>query len=391
MKTRISLLKTYVKNPVQGSSQVAPSEEESIYLSPKEKFKEVQKQDWQIEALIIGSVILGLTQLPGIIHENYLDISDIFGSQAKSAETLLNVPFGTLLVSLITVIVVRSFWVVEAFGSRNIHKMNSLNEIAGNYFGSGLLFFLILLCNSSFWICLSFFLSEFKMSFEFLMIIPSIASVLSFMIYPFSRFLILIGDIQLGTRFMKGFLICSNPLIYFIFLKRKWIYIESNLLTRHKYSHTVLGLEAFSLFMNLFFFIYLFNITVDKYSPAISSFSSPIRIEDERIADHSLWLFVHASALDKTSSGAGVYFGENESVAKKKIDMGFLYPDANKVRLLINGKRKTYEWRLNYQNVGSGLKTYLKSSDMRKGFNDIRLKTYRDGIWRVWDFSVYKP
>jgi hypothetical protein len=395
MKTRISLLKTYAKNPVEGSSHVAPSEEESIYLSPTEKFKEVQKQDWQIEALIIGSVVLGLTQLPNLIEAYYLSIADIFGSKTAAVELLLNIPFGFLLINLSVVLIVRSLWIIESFGSRNLTRMNALNDVAGWYFGGGVLLFLLFLFSSLFWILIISIMPNDTFLAVLMIVMLNFSGIIGLsetrVLFNFSK----LNSEKKAQRMIKYTLIVICPLYYFI-LKGKWDYILENILrvnTNKKFSRKF---ELFWFTINSIYLVYLLDFTGIMYfhpqiQPAISSHKSPIRIESEYFTDENVWLFVHTSVLDKTKSKTEMYFGEGESVANKKIDMGYNSPDPKKVELLINGEKKTYDWRLNYQEVGPGLKTYLKASEMKEGFNDVRLKTYRDGRWRVWDFNVYKP
>jgi hypothetical protein len=123
----------------------------------------------------------------------------------------------------------------------------------------------------------------------------------------------------------------------------------------------------------------------------ITAKNSPIILEDERFSDETLWLFVHSSEIDKIRKKTKNYFGEDELYEQNNYQVHRTLPDIRKLRVFVNGKLKTHTWRLNYQDVGAGLKTYLRASEMKKGFNDIRIKTYREGRWTLWDFSVYKP
>ncbi|MFM7663523.1 MAG: hypothetical protein ACKO68_03240, partial [Bacteroidota bacterium] len=44
--------------------------QDSGNLTPIEKYKELQKQDWQLEGLIVTSIIYGLFQIPELLQNN---------------------------------------------------------------------------------------------------------------------------------------------------------------------------------------------------------------------------------------------------------------------------------------------------------------------------------
>jgi hypothetical protein len=387
MKIRTSLPITRIKHINQPKSP----ELESPELTPIEKYKEVQKQDWQIEALIIGSIILGLAQIPDLMNLYYLEFADVFGIKATDVEMMLNIPFALLLIHMLFVLFIRSIWIIEAFGPRNIDRMNELNEMAGAYFGSGILYFLILLSGVIFWILLIYFVPIPRL------LVTTFVTFLSCISY----FIIVIRMSHLLTFPRRTKLISFwtlgiiNPFTLF-FINKHWNTIGNQLIFqfRNKFGAKIihyentLGMFSICYILYLMFYTGIYNSDICL---TISANNSPIILEDERFSDETLWLFVHCSAIDKIREKTKIYFGEDELYEQNNYQVHRTLPDIRKLRVFVNGKLKTHTWRLNYQDVGAGLKTYLRASEMKKGFNDIRIKTYREGRWTLWDFSVYKP
>lgn len=386
MKIRTSLPITRIKHVNQPKI-------ESTELSPVEKYKEVQKQDWQIEALIIGSIILGLTQIPDLMNRYYLEFADVFGIKAIIIEMMLNIPFAILLINMLIVLFIRSIWIIEAFGPRNIDRMNELNEMAGAYFGSGILYFLILLSGAIFWALLNFVL---PIPFILFSISVPIYCLLSFSIIYIRIYPSLISSKKLVKIFSFCFMSIINPLAL-VFIKKIWNLISNELFFKfpNKFGKKVFIYDLFFLLLSFVYINYLMYYTgifdSGNRIMSVTSKNSPIILEDERFSDETLWVFVHSSAIDKIRKKSKNYYGEDEILEQRNYQIFRTLPDVRKLRVFVNGKLKTQNWRLNYQDVGAGLKTYLRASEMKKGFNDIRIKTYREGRWTLWDFSVYNP
>jgi hypothetical protein len=367
---------------------------ESSELTPIEKFKEVQKQDWQIEALIIGSIILGLTQVPDLMNRYYLDFADIFGVKAIGIEMMLNIPFALLLITLLIVLFIRAIWIIEAFGSRNIKRMNELNEMAGAYFGSGILYFLIVLSGALFWSL-----------FNFLFSTPTLLFLLNTILFSGTSFFILMIRLfpsEMGFRkkvntILVSCLIIISPFSFGFVIRSRWMKISYELFFKfqEKFGKKVKLFEYTFLILSFIYFNYLLFFTgffeSSNHPISVTAKNSPIIIEDERFSNETLWLFVHASAIDKIRKKTQFYFGEEQIIEQKKYKIHRTLPNDRKLQLFINGRYKNYKWCLNYQDVGLGLKTYLRASEMKRGFNEIRIKTFREGRWTLWDFSLYKP
>ena len=143
-------------------------------LSPEEKFIEIQKQDWQIEALIIGSIIIGLVQIPSLVDTYHLKIMDLFGLRTVCIETILNLPFAILLINLIIVLLVRAIWVIEAFGKKRVELMNDYNDLASSFFGNALHLFLLYLGGAIFWTTINIILPDNYVTFRIIQIISAL-------------------------------------------------------------------------------------------------------------------------------------------------------------------------------------------------------------------------
>ena len=143
-------------------------------LSPNEKFIEIQKQDWQIEALIIGSIIIGLVQIPSLVDTYHLRLMDLFGLRAICVETILNLPFAILLINLLIVLLIRGIWVIEAFGKKRIELMNDYNDLASSYFGNSIQIFLLYLGGAIFWTSINILLPDNYFVFKIIQIITAL-------------------------------------------------------------------------------------------------------------------------------------------------------------------------------------------------------------------------
>lgn len=355
-------------------------------LSPGEKFIEIQKQDWQIEALVVGSIIIGLIQIPSLVDRFHLTFMDLFGLRSICVETIINLPFAILLINLIIVLLVRAIWVIEAFGKKRIELMNDYNDLASSYFGTAIHVFLLYLGGAIFWTVINFLLPDNYVVFKIINIISALIFYgcigligMRFFISN-SFFNIKTNDKLFLFNFAVGIsLLCP---LYYPLYRGKFQSLSFDILQRIniKFKKKIIFLQEVDLVFYLIVAFYFFTLTsnigfdISKEPDLkidISDPKSPIKLDSENFESKSIGVFVHSAIIDKK--------GNTDEL------------DDSKIVALFDGNQLQLDWIKYIDESGLGLKTYLNSTNFRSGFNKVTIITTRSGKKRTFDLMLHKP
>lgn len=368
------------------------------YLSSKEKFTELQRQDWQIEGLIVGSIIFGLMEIPDLLDSNAL--SFYFWFPTGTIDSFFAIVFFSttiLLMHLIVLLIYRIFWVVEAFSSNpNVKRLFVLNENSGSHLSFGFRWFLFILINAPF-------------SFYIFLIIGSLLEIekilcwlplISFMALYFHNFMSLAIFNSKKPKYIKRtklFFILFNPLSFFI-MKIKIFHFESlfpslilfssnyenNNLKEGKvknFNALVLGI---SVFLTVIFYVFLSNLMSNINRIEITS--KLIKANGEIQVNGFTELHIDERILPLNS----------KTINASNFDSIHQYNRANifdlsKITLLINKKPLKLEWYHYSSREGAGIKSYLELKNLQHGVNDLELSITSFNRKYTQNFSFYKP
>jgi hypothetical protein len=355
-------------------------------LSPREKFIEIQKQDWQIEALIIGSIIIGLVQIPNMVDAYHLRFMDLFGLRVICVETILNLPFAFLLINLLIVMLVRGIWIIEAFGMKRVELMNDYNDLASSYFGNSIQIFLLYLGGAFFWTAVNIFLPDNLLSFRIIQITTALIFYGCIGLIGWKFIFSISNIISENDRlfiFVFAFAVTLLCPFYFLIFRCKFKSLLRRILNlgnnqlKKKIKFLYLLDLVFYLIVAIYFIILTswtgFDINKDsqEFKFDIHNPKSPIKLDSDNFDDSCIECFIHAAVLEKK-------YGTEEL-------------DESKVIFELDGNVLKLDWITTINEFGNGLKTYLCDSYFKKGFNRVILKTTRNGKERTYELVLHKP
>ena len=125
--------------------------QDSGNLTPIEKYKELQKQDWQLEGLIVTSIIYGLFQIPELLQNNMAGFLNFVPSTeiVFAWFQILGLAAIVLISNLLLLIMYRLIWIIVAFSpNTDYDRLQRLNDLSGLHLSFGFRWFLFLVTSS---------------------------------------------------------------------------------------------------------------------------------------------------------------------------------------------------------------------------------------------------
>jgi hypothetical protein len=382
-------------------------------LSPSEKYKETQKQDWQIEALIIGSIIIGLTQVPALMREYSRYFSDFFGDASIAIETIITVPFIVLFIFFCLVLYNRIMWVIK-FNDKNFDQYKKYDANAGFLLSRGLEFFVFLISGVFFYLFLLFLLNLLLTSFIAIFdifqnekgtISPTGSLIIKFL-YTSPALICYISQAIIITSFVfidkfrdKSHFInamkLSNPFLFFsksltdnYFKKNNFKIIES------LHLDISVRLVLFSILPFIFISILGFNV-ISKNLDDLNNFAydkhlGRITIESDCFEKETIWLFVKKSFVEPYSQSIFIF---NDIFSDKDIDFdNYIEKKSNTKNIKISLNDRNIEnivWIKCTLENEKGFKTFLNRKDFEKGYNKLIIS--KSNIVEMFKVTIYNP
>ena len=360
-----------------------------------EEFNELRKQNWQIEALFIGSVLLALFQGSDYIFNNQDSFKNILFIKpiSKSFLSYLQVSIFTLLVGFSINLIFRFLWVIKIsenyfIDEKNTVELKNLNQydiIASRYFSISILLFFIALFQVAIFILLYNFIVICVGNFNH----DNLLLLIYFPVFcGIGNIVIILSNYPKALRFMNLGELPNNFLSYFgfVFLFRKTLnkYILNDSLYQKENSNLLFLLlnrrvSIFIISTHLLFFplnYYIIKNSEAQNASLLSSnhyysefFNGEICIENEYSDKDYSWLFVKQEMKDQ---GMLLF---DDPIKKDSLFADFANNKFNNlVSVKINNTKITPTWHFMILNGVKGYKSYINTTNLPKGINKIKVK-----------------
>jgi hypothetical protein len=360
---------------------------EPILLTAGEKYVETQKQDWQIEALIVGSIIIGLTQVPGLMRENFGYFADYFGNETTALiQSIITNPFIILLYHLSLVLYYRIMWVIK-FIEKDFIDYQRFDSIAGILMARGLKLFIILIIGCLFYISIIYILQFFYNNDLIFGVFLSYYLIFQASFIA-SLYFVSIFESKYIKKIINFYKYLINPISYFIPTIKK-LDLLLNLTTNKELNFSQIFSKILTLvfifFMMIIYPLFFNSKTLDMnkiINYNIENRIGNITIENDVFEKENLWIFIKSNKLPFT------IIVDEYGVKSKKSDVDHL-------KLLINNKIQNKKiWTQCYTKDEYGVKTFLNRSDFEKGFNKMSVVGKNLGYHAGTDtisIDIYNP
>jgi hypothetical protein len=370
-------------------------DQETHTLSSVEKFKELQKQDWQLEGLIVGSIVYGLIHASEFLEENSLQFMSFFPdpSMVKGFFHFFTGISNILLSHLILLLLFRIFWVIEAFSpNTNPDRLYYLNENASRHLSFGFRWFVFALIGAPF-------------SFSILYILGFPVHPLNILVSTFSLFIWSAIFFSIGTTWPKWLgwlqtilLTLINP--FFLILNRLTFFTVDNLSAQNNfnvefreyqieayfYKYSRLSAGAFIFWIkykgHLLLLLLIFSYFGIKSINSINRFdpSDKVICVDNKIKDYGyVELFIDGDI--------GLEY-DIDKVGKKS------FFKQKKIKILINKKPSKLNWYFfsdPNNSSSAGLRCFIENKELSPGLNFITVSTTGQNNFKYKkEFEVYK-
>lgn len=363
--------------------------QDSGNLTPIEKYKELQKQDWQLEGLIVTSIIYGLFQIPELLQNNmsrflnFLPSTEIVFAWFQ----ILGLAAIVLISNLLLLIMYRLIWIIVAFSpNTDYDRLQRLNDLSGLHLSFGFRWFLFLVTSS--------FIS--MMFYGFLDIFLGLNGVLAqimvisiYILFPVSMFEGIIFQFvdDSNTSAVKirkwyagflGLLFCMvNPLVMLLFA------FSGNI------QRTIQKEMGFKYSLDLLNYAKVFSkiTSISEMSRAISTLLNAVIL---LVVPPVIMYTFSKTELRKDTDLIQV--AQNERYMLFKVDQTLVHANNSNVLMFgkkipphekfnlsqlgvtVNGKKKAVNWLWNRGEADYGIHAYVNHQDLDSGVNIIRIK-----------------
>ena len=383
--------------------------QDSGNLTPIEKYKELQKQDWQLEGLIVTSIIYGLFQIPELLQNNMAG----FLSFVPSTEIVfawfrfLGFAAIALISNLLLLIMYRLIWIIVAFSPNTDYvRLQRLNDLSGLHLSFGFRWFLFLV-TSSFTSMMSYGLLDIFLGLngalaEAIVIIASLLFMLSIMESLFSLFTVNLpkADRKIRRRFtvfIQLLFFLVNPLIIVFSMgkvKKLFSAIGFNynldLLNYAKVRAASVNLSGEQSADPT----YQKNDTLRTIGNTLKLQNWPAAMDGMLLLIISTFIMVSFSKTELKKDTDLIQVMQSETYMLFTVDQSlglivtnnfFILPsykksppqqilNLSKLGVTVNGKKKAVNWLWNRGEADYGIHAYVNYKDLDSGVNIIRIK-----------------
>ncbi|MEY4217035.1 MAG: hypothetical protein RLZZ68_1491 [Bacteroidota bacterium] len=363
--------------------------QDSGNLTPIEKYKELQKQDWQLEGLIVTSIIYGLFQIPELLQNNMSWFLDFVPSTeiVFAWFRILGLAAIVLISNLLLLIMYRLIWIIVAFSpNTDYDRLQRLNDLSGLHLSFGFRWFLFLVTSS--WVTLLFY-----GTLDYLTglngVLLKVVLIPIYFLFPFSLMLsslrLMNLNLSKATCKLSGFiqlLFCIfNPLLILLLTFKN-----------NKF------LSALGLNYNLDLLNYAEvragsgKLSVEQSEHRLKLF--PAAFDGLLLAMISMFILISFSKKELRKDTDLIQVMQNENYLLFTVDQSlglnesknfFILPSDKKsppqkklnlsqLGVTVNGKKKAVNWLWNRGEADFGIHAYVNHQDLDSGVNIIRIK-----------------
>lgn len=364
--------------------------QDSGNLTPIEKYKELQKQDWQLEGLIVTSIIYGLFQIPELLQNNmswflnFVPSTEIVFAWFR----ILGFAAIVLISNLLLLIMYRLIWIIVAFSpNTDYDRLQRLNDLSGLHLSFGFRWFLFLVTSSFISMMFYGYLDIFLGLNGALVQIMEISLYILFPVSLFEGIIFQTFVDDSNTSAVKirkwyagflGLLFCMvNPLVMLLFA------FSGNI------QRTIQKEMGFKYSLDLLNYAKVFSkiTSISEMSRAISTLVNAV-----------ILLFVpmvimyNFSKTELRKDTDLIQVAQNERYMLFKVDQTLVHANNSNVLMFgkkipphekfnlsqlgvtVNGKKKAVNWLWNRGEADYGIHAYVNHQDLDSGVNIIRIK-----------------
>lgn len=383
--------------------------QDSGNLTPIEKYKELQKQDWQLEGLIVTSIIFGLFQIPELLQNNmswflnFVPSTEIVFAWFR----ILGFAAIVLISNLLLLIMYRLIWIIVAFSpNTDYDRLQRLNDLSGLHLSFGFRWFLFLVTSSfismMFYGFLDIFLGLNGALTEAIAIMVSLLFAFSILDSLLSLFTVGLPNADRKIRrrftvFIQLLFFLVNPLIsVFSVLKAKKLLraigLNYNLdllnyakvraasvnlsgeqsadpTYRKTDTHRTIGdtlkLQNWPAAIDGMLLLIISNFILLSFSQ--TQFRKDTDLIQVMQSENYLLFTVDQSLGLNESKNFFILPSDKKSPPQKKLNL-------SQLGVTVNGKKKAVNWLWNRGEADFGIHAYVNHQDLDSGVNIIRIK-----------------